>query len=703
MRWMPVALALASIPIAAAPAALPPSLSLAAPFPTVALQAPDVEPLAPGVQYGDYELWSAVGPISIHVVAIARNAPVRVESVLANDALSSNGETVSSMAARTDAIAGINADYFDIGATNRPTNIVVRDSVLLRTPRKRYALAILRTGGARFTEFSFTGSVQIGTQTYPLGAVNEMPSGPDAISLLTPVFGEVPPSPGVTLVSLEPTNGAPPFAAYRVLSFSQADDAQPAGYYLATGTNALSPGGYPDAGDALIATGTLAPFALDQLSGAVGGGPLILRDGRWYDDPDGPSGGGFDRRIPCSGAAIENDGTLLLIEVDGRRPMRSVGLTRPEFAELMRALGARDGIALDGGGSSTLAVRRLGDRVASLATSPSDGSERRIADGLFLYNDAPVGAAQHLVGSPDVVRVVAGAETPLALAAIDASDHPIELPTSIVTEVAPAALGRIVDGRFIATAAGSGMIRLRAGALSGSIPVEVEAAPARLVMLPPDPNVDPHGVIALTARAFDARGFEIALPQRMEWSTSDGRIDDLGRFVANEHDADVRLDVGGRVATMRITVGNHDVPLDVTGSLRFASIPRGGAGSAHPDASCDRCIRLDYAIGAQERAGYAIVERELPARSVGLSFDLQDDGSGAELRIALRNAIDEQILVTAATLDQPGSRRMIVRFPAGITGPIRLVGFYTIGSKATPNPAGSIRIGDVRALVAGSP
>ncbi len=702
-RSLLAALTLALFPIAASPAELPSSLNLATSFPAVTLQAPDVEVIAPGVQYGDYELWSAIGPISIHVVAIARDAPARVEAVLANDVLSSAGETVSSMAQRTDAVGGINADYFDIGATNRPTNIVVRDGALLRTPRKRYALAILRTGGARFAEFSFTGSVQIGAQSYPLEGVNEMPSSADAISLLTPVFGDVPAASGVTLVSLDPTNGSPPLAVYRVLSFSQADDPQPPGYYLAVGSDAVPPGAYPNAGDALVVSGSLAPFALAELSAAVGGGPLILQDGNWYDDPDGPRGGEFDRRIPCSGAAIEGDGTLLLIEVDGRQTERSVGLTRPEFAELMLALGGRDGIAFDGGGSSTVAVRRLGDRVATLSTSPSDGSERRVADGLFVYNEAPAGAAWRIVGSPSVVRAVAGAEVPLRFAAIDENDHPIETQVPIAAEVAPATLGRIVDGRFVASTAGTGSIRLHAGTLGGEIRIEVEAAPARLAVLPPDPNVDPHGVIALTARAFDARGFEVTLPQRMTWSANDGRIDDLGHFVAGEHDSIVSLDVGGRTATMRVTVGSHEVPLELVQGLRFLSIPSGGSGDAHPDSSCDGCIRLDYAIGAGERAAYAIVERVLPPRTVGLSFDLQDDGSGGELRIALRNAINEQTLVTATVLDQPGRRRMVVRFPAGIAEPIRFVGFYAVGTTQTPSPSGSILIGDVRALVAGSP
>ncbi len=702
-RPLPAAIVLALLPAFASAADLPPKLDLHSPFPPVTLQAPQIERVAPGVEYGDYELWSDAGPISVHVIAAdLANPDVHARTVLADDALASDGETISSMAQRTDAVAGINGDYFDIGQTNRPTNIVVRDGTLLRTPRKRYALALLRSGSAHFAEFSFTGSLQIGAQVFSLDGVNVMPSLSSEITLLTPAFGALPQELGFTSVALTPTTGTPPFAAYRVDSFAQtADGPQPAGYYLVVGSD-VALAALPAAGDAVIASGTLAPIALSQIAQAVGGGPLVLYNGAWYDDPDGPRGGAFDHRIPCSGAALESDGTLLLVEVDGRQPERSIGLTRPQLAELMRALGAQDGMAFDGGGSSEIAVRLLGEPEALLQSSPSDGDERRVADGIFLYNDAPVGMPQRLVASPQVVRAVPGAEISLHVTAIDADEHPTQLQAPLAATVEPAALGRVREDTFVAAAPGTGVIRLRTGTLRGSIPLEVVASPTRLVILPPDPNVDPHGVLALQARAFDAAGFALALPQQMHWSANGASIDDLGHFSAGERDADVRLDVGGRVAALHVSVGSHDFAVDVANGVRFLTFPAGGTGSATAQAACDGCIRLTYAIGEQEHAAYAVVERELPPGSVGLSFDVRDDGSGAELRVALRSAIDEQVLLTAVTLDDPGLRHVVVRFPLGMPQPIRLVGFYAIATRALPSPSGSIVIGNVRALVAGS-
>ena len=71
--------------------------------------------------------------------------------------------------------------------------------------------------------------------------------------------------------------------------------------------------------------GDFTPVPLLSIAGAIGGGPLILRDGSWFDDVNGPNGGEYAQRIPSTGAAITPDGTLLLLEVDGRQPSASVG------------------------------------------------------------------------------------------------------------------------------------------------------------------------------------------------------------------------------------------------------------------------------------------------------------------------------------------------------------------------------------------
>jgi Phosphodiester glycosidase len=121
----------------------------------------------------------------------------------------------------------------------------------------------------------------------------------------------------------------------------------------------------------------------------VGGGPRLLRAGRvavaavaeGFRPPQAPF---FFRsfvagRQPRTLAGVRPDGTLLLVTVDGRLPGWSVGMTLPEAARLMRSLGARDALNLDGGGSTGMVVR------GEVVNRPSDRSgERAVSDGIFV-------------------------------------------------------------------------------------------------------------------------------------------------------------------------------------------------------------------------------------------------------------------------------------------------------------------------------
>jgi len=73
---------------------------------------------------------------------------------------------------------------------------------------------------------------------------------------------------------------------------------------------------------------------------------------------------------------------LWLVVVDGRRPPRAAGMTLPELATLLEALGATEALNLDGGGSSTMVVR------GALRSTPSDAEgERAVVNALALLRE----------------------------------------------------------------------------------------------------------------------------------------------------------------------------------------------------------------------------------------------------------------------------------------------------------------------------
>lgn len=100
-------------------------------------------------------------------------------------------------------------------------------------------------------------------------------------------------------------------------------------------------------------------------------------------------------RAPRTALGIKPDGTILLAVVDGRADLvHSVGVTLAELAAVMHALGCRDAMNLDGGGSSVMFIHdpaaakyKLRDYLADgLVTLPSDpgGIERLLPVPLVL-------------------------------------------------------------------------------------------------------------------------------------------------------------------------------------------------------------------------------------------------------------------------------------------------------------------------------
>jgi hypothetical protein len=96
-----------------------------------------------------------------------------------------------------------------------------------------------------------------------------------------------------------------------------------------------------------------------------------------------------DREMhPRTAIGIDRDtGRLLLLVVDGRQSF-SRGFTLVELARMLRQLGAEDALNFDGGGSSTMVAANRDGRVKVL-NSPSDGQQRRIPDGLEVLYRAP--------------------------------------------------------------------------------------------------------------------------------------------------------------------------------------------------------------------------------------------------------------------------------------------------------------------------
>ncbi|MBV9409123.1 MAG: phosphodiester glycosidase family protein [Candidatus Eremiobacteraeota bacterium] len=705
--------------------ALPAALGGPAPFPAVVAQAqPDPQFVAPGISRADYALRTADGPLVVHVVAVDPHAPsVRVGAVLAHDRLVSPGETVSSMANRTGAVAGINADYFDIGATNQPLNVVVTNGALLRSPSTRAALWVGRDRSIGIGALHFDGDVRWETTTLPLTAIDVWPPEAGA-SLVLPAHGPLSNAPGVTTVPLTPVD--PALGTYRVadtaasggmvLGGTMPGGTTPGGPLLALGPAALAQTTPPPPGTTVVVRATLDP-ALDGIAAAVGGGPQLVRDGAPYADPNAPAPDETNRRFPLAGAALRTDGTLLLVVVDGRRPEDSIGLTRPQFGALFLGLGARDATAFDSGGSSTLVARVLGDANASVLNVPSDGEERPVADGLFVYSDAPRGTPDRLALRPDRVRALPGAHVRIEARIVDAVGHAFG--TAPPLQGAGAA-GRVHDGVFTvevsdhtrdgASLAGAavrhGEVPVRSGALRAVLPVDVIPSIHTLRLVPANPNPDPGEADALCAVGEDANGNVVETVGAVRFTVQNGTISDEGIFRAGAHDGVVLARAGGASARLVVPVGRHLLPLTPFADparWNYVTAPANAPGRI---AVANGTLALNYDLTGTTRAAYAQTMQPLPGEPVALDLDVLGDASGVGLRARFTNRYGEPIALTLARrVDWSGWKRLHIAVPGTLNPPIVLTALYVVPSLGGPpvHTAGTLQFKGVGLVEPGTP
>lgn len=72
------------------------------------------------------------------------------------------------------------------------------------------------------------------------------------------------------------------------------------------------------------------------------------------------------------------------VVIDGRNAAISAGITLDDQGYVLKALGAWEGVNLDGGGSSCLYINE------EIKNHPSDGTERYVGNGVIFFSNAPV-------------------------------------------------------------------------------------------------------------------------------------------------------------------------------------------------------------------------------------------------------------------------------------------------------------------------
>jgi hypothetical protein len=322
-------------------------------------------------------------PWSIHILTIDRsNHDLQLQTVLANGktiGLNSLHNQVRLMPAEFGKpIAAINGDFYNnlLPYQGDPKGIQIMNGELVSAPNEWTCMWVSENGELSMGKLDSAFSV-----TWPNGATSKLGLNerclPSAAVLYTSVVGPATRTRGGLELTLEELASTPlPLHVghdytFRVAGVSSSGNSQISSNKLVLGigqTLARTLPKFQPGATIKISTATTPSIA--GAVTAISGGPSLVHEKKVVYNHS-------ELRHPRT-AVGWNATNLFFVEVDGRQPDLSVGMTYNEIANYMLKLGCDEAMNLDGGGSATLWI------LGQVMNSPSQGHERSVANALVL-------------------------------------------------------------------------------------------------------------------------------------------------------------------------------------------------------------------------------------------------------------------------------------------------------------------------------
>lgn len=333
--------------------------------------------IAPGIQIREWDQVDARGPIRANLLTVDLNATnISVDHLGPKYVV--RRKTVSQLGARDGAIGAVNGDFFDISDTGVALGPAVdRERGVINGPATGWipenaSFYLDSTGyhvGAMVTKTKLRQRPR-----WPVSGLNAATVADNTLGLYTSDWGW---TKGYSVTDGDKDTREVVIVNGRIKS----------------NTKVLSKG-RKVRGQVLVGRGSAATLLKQLKVGrkatfkyktkpgatmAVSGDRSILLDGvRTVIN---------DRLMhPRTAVGIDTDGRRLLFLVIDGRSASSRGYTMVELANMMIALGADNALNLDGGGSSTLYSRKVTGEMGVI-NEPSDGGERKVANGLGIFYD----------------------------------------------------------------------------------------------------------------------------------------------------------------------------------------------------------------------------------------------------------------------------------------------------------------------------
>ncbi len=531
------------------------------------------EVLADGVKHTSIARFTTSGWLDINVVEVdLSNKNTDIDVLYGSEGLAKTS-VVSAMAKESGAIAAINGDFFDT-KTGSPIGQIVSNGTLISAPPdkglygKLSSFNINDNGNAFFDYWTYDFSITLPNgQTLPIVTYNKA-SNSQYLCLYDHNWGNTPGSSGNS-------NHTEVIVAEDGTIIDVRKDMPSTA--IAQGCYAVVANGDNAATLAMMIPGDKVGINLTTNPGygdlklSISGGTMLVKDGAIAPITHDPS------PKPTARTAIgvsQDNNKLLLVTVDGRNG-KSIGLTEKDMAQLMLDMGAYDALNFDGGGSTTMAIRSLGEKSAVTVNSPSDVSERKVANAVGILNNAPEGAIKGLkINNPDNVFV--GSYEDFNVTAYDEGYSPLDVDMSSVQFNVEGVKGTFNGNRFAPASPGNAVITVSYGGLSEQFNVKVLDKPIMLKSDISKINASYNTKAKITIFGKDERGYTAQIPSdKLQWSVHGdiGNVDG-GTFVSGASDSSgyVTAAFGDAYLNIPVTIGKPSQQISVPDNVPLENV-----------------------------------------------------------------------------------------------------------------------------------
>lgn len=459
--------------------------------------------------------------------------------------------------------------------------------------------------------------------------------------------------------------------------------------------------------------------SISEIETGISAGGEILRNGKIIEQGLSVSP---KARHPRTAVGVSQDKSkLIMVVVDGRG--QSIGATQNEMGQILLEYGAYDAINFDGGGSSTMVVRKEGESEISLANNVSEKKQRPVPNGLGIKTTSEPGEATSIKIVPNLPEnkaILANETYSFKINAFDTNLNPVNIDLSQIN----VAFENEEDGiatstNFTPKSTGELTLKATYGSLYSEIKINVKEGINSISPRASQTSLEIGEKTTLSAVGSNKDGFQTFIDtSEIQWTLENPEIGILegnvftpvAEGIANinaryrEFDSTISIAIG-QIAILK---ESFETPKE-TFMLYYPEKSGVSGGSAIANVGFEdggNSLLLSYAFkenSKENQASYVCFEKSpiiFYDNPKYIQMNVKGDGSGNMLKAVLKDKNDKQYIVPIIE-NMASTQWSVARFavPKEVDYPIRLDKIYVGTYPTTEKEQGTIYIDNIQSVI----